>query len=83
MFAGTHASVSSFTIDLDRADRARNLLNLTAQRAEGQRDVIIGHARDLGCRREAQELAFGIIGGCGRTKANRGLVDLVATREKS
>src|ERR1700733_4201460 len=71
---GAGQLVGALAVDLDRADRGRDLLDLAGQRLDGLVDRLLG---DGFGRRGGGELAFGIVGAGGLAEPDRGVVLLL------
>ena len=77
----THAGVGALTVDLDRADAARHLLDVAAERGDGRREGLVAQLRARQ-RRRGRDVALRVVGDRRLAEANRRGVLLVAPDEE-
>jgi hypothetical protein len=73
IFPGADAGIGALTVDLDGADAARDLLDLSRQGLHAGADGILGQE---GSARPADNFAFGVVGDGGFPQADGGRVGL-------
>jgi hypothetical protein len=81
LLAGPHPGVGALAVDLDRAHRARHLLDRTGQRGDAGQDVVVGDGIQPGAVHLRQNFALGVVGRGGGAEPDRGQVGLAVQRE--
>lgn len=82
LLARAHSIVRAATVDLDRADRARHLVELAGEGGDRGGDAVVGGGGERGGRRSlADRVTLGVIGRRSEPEADRRRVLLVETHE--
>lgn len=82
LLSRAHPRIGAFTVDLDCADRARHLQDVSGEIHESCPNIIIRNARDLCGRSVTEKLTLGVVSRRRRTEANRRFVLFVETDKK-